>query len=425
MTTRTLGFGRSADGVATLGGRPLRDLLLEAGVPTPAYFYDLSGIRQRIERLEQAFGAAPHVSAYAIKANSAGSIVRTLLSAGAGIDAVSGGELELGLRLGAAPRKIVLSGVAKLDREIDRALSADILAIQAESPLELLRIEARARALGQVARVALRVNPSVSIDSHAHVATGHDKAKFGILARDLGSAFETLQRSQSLKLVGISTHVGSMLKGTDPYLESARVVCDVAQAALGRGHALEYVDFGGGYGIDYGPGELPEPATYVSASLRFLAERGLEKLMLVIEPGRSLVGPFGVLLARVVQEKHSGSGGDDERRWLMIDAGMNDLLRPALYQAVHRIEPLQALPGGRPHRVVGPVCESTDDFGEFSFDAAPELVVIRDAGAYGFTMASEYNGRALPAEVFVDDGKVVHVSPSPGVESWITRRLEA
>jgi len=425
MTTATHGFGRSPAGTATLGGRSLAELLAEAGVTTPAYFYDLSGIRARAQRLEAAFGKAPHLTAYAIKANSAGTIVRTLLAQGTGVDAVSGGELELARRLGAPARKIVLSGVAKSDREIDQALGADILAIQAESPPELLRIQARARALGVVARVALRVNPSVTIDSHSHVSTGHDKAKFGILRRDLGHAFATLQRSADLKLVGISTHVGSMLKETDPYLESASVVCEVAHEVLGQGHALEYVDFGGGYGIDYGPGALPEPAEYVQAALGFLAQRELGHLMLVVEPGRSLVGSFGVLVARVVQEKQSGSLPEEERRWLMIDAGMNDLMRPALYQAVHRIEPLSVPPGTKPHRVVGPVCESTDDFGEFGFDAVPEIVVIRDAGAYGFTMASEYNGRALPAEVFVDDGRVVHVSPSPGVENWIARRLQA
>jgi diaminopimelate decarboxylase len=424
MTT-THGFGRSAAGIATLGGRPIPYLLEEAGVTTPAYFYDLSAIRARIQRLEAAFGTAGHVVAYAVKANSAGSIVRTLLGAGAGIDAVSGGELELCQRLGAPARKIVLSGVAKLDREIDQAIGADILAIQAESVEELRRIDARAKALGRKARVAVRVNPAVEIDSHAHVSTGHDKAKFGILARDLGRAFEVLREAPALTLVGVSTHVGSMLKATAPYLESARAVCDVASVALTKGHALEYVNFGGGYGIDYGPGQLPDPSEYVAQALGYLKERDLSRLMLVIEPGRSMVGPFGVLVASVVQSKQSGTEPGAERRWLMVDAGMNDLLRPALYQAVHRIEPVHALPGGTPQRVVGPVCESTDDFGEFSLSGEPELVVIRDAGAYGFTMASEYNGRALPAEVFVDEGRVVHVSPSPGVESWISRRIGA
>jgi diaminopimelate decarboxylase len=425
MTTTTHGFGRSAQGIATLGGRPIPDLLAESGVVTPAYFYDLSGIRDRIQRLEAAFGQAPHLTAYAVKANSAGTIVRTLLEAGAGIDAVSGGELELCQRLGAPSRKIVLSGVAKLDVEIDSALRADILAIQAESVEEVARIDARAQAQGTTARVSLRINPSVEIDSHAHVSTGHDKAKFGILMRDLGPALDRVQHSRNLKLVGMSTHVGSMLKATDPYLESARAVCDAAREALTRGHALEYVDFGGGFGIDYGPGALPEPASYVTAALRYLAERDLGHLMLVVEPGRSIVGSFGILVASVVQEKLSARETAAERRFLMIDAGMNDLLRPALYQAVHRIEPLLTPPSGVAHRVVGPVCESTDDFGEFAFASSPEVVVIRDAGAYGFTMASEYNGRALPAEVFVDSGRIVHVSPSPGVESWIARRLRA
>jgi diaminopimelate decarboxylase len=414
------GFARR-DGRATLGGTPISDLLAEARVPTPAYLYDLGAIRRRVELLTEAFGSAPHLIAYAVKANSAGSIVRTVTRAGAGIDAVSGGELLLARRSGVEPRKIVLSGVAKRDDEIELALREDILAIQCESVGELSRIHQRASALGKRARVSLRINPSVQIDSHSHISTGHDAAKFGVARRDLASALETIeQHAPTLELVGISTHVGSMLKTPDSYVSSAEVVCDIASQVRERKHQLQYVDFGGGFGIDYGAAPTSAPHDFARAALKLLHERGLSDLMLVVEPGRSIVGPFGVLVARVVQHKQSG-----ERSWVMIDAGMNDLLRPALYGARHRIEPLDTLPGTVEHQVVGPVCESTDDFGFHALGDVPESVVIRDAGAYSFSMASEYNARPLPAEIFVDQGRVVHVNPSPGVESWLERRLRA
>jgi diaminopimelate decarboxylase len=417
---QTAGFGRR-QGRATLGGTPLADLLEQAGLPTPAYFYDLAAIRERVQLLDQAFGDRPHLIAYAVKANSAGSIVRTVAAAGGGIDAVSGGELRLARAAGVAARKIVLSGVAKRDDEIDLALNEDILAIQSESVGELSRIAARARALGRRARVSMRVNPSVEIDSHSHIATGHDAAKFGVARRDLADAYELLKREEAhLQLVGVSTHVGSMLRKPDAYLSSANVVCDIAEQALAQGHGLQYVDFGGGFGIDYGGAPAAPPHEFARVALELLKQRGLAELMLVVEPGRSIVGPFGVLVSRVVQHKQSGA-----RSWVMLDAGMNDLMRPALYGARHRIEPMESAPGTIEHQVVGPVCESTDDFGVHALGEVPTHVVIRDAGAYSFSMASEYNARPLPAEIFVDQGRIVHKSPSPGVDDWIARRLRA
>ncbi len=421
MNDKKRGFGRAPDGVATLSGTPVRTLLADAGVTTPAYLYDLSAIKERVEEIRGAFGSAPHLIAYAVKANSAGSIVRTITEAGAGIDAVSGGELRLARALNVPPRKIVLSGVAKRDDEIELALSEDILAIQAESLEELKRIVLIARRRGTPARVSLRLNPSVQIDSHAHISTGHDAAKFGIARTELDATFSFLQTEEKhLRLVGLSTHVGSMLRTPDAYIDSARVVCESAHRARGAGRPLEYVDFGGGFGIDYGGGPADPPQKFAQAALGLLKEQKLDDLTLVVEPGRSLVGSYGVLISRVLQEKKSG-----ERRWVMIDAGMNDLLRPALYQAMHRIEPIDEQPGDLVHRVVGPVCESTDDFGEHALGPIPEMVVIRDAGAYAFTMASEYNARPLPAEVFVREGKVVHANPSPGLDAWLAHRLKA
>jgi len=416
-----LGFRRDAQGAAHLGGARVSDLLARTSVGTPAYVYDLDGLGEAARALEASFGGARHLVAYAVKANSAGSVVRTLAREGVGADVVSGAELEVVLGAGILPSRVVMSGVAKADWELDLAVGRGLHAVQVESLEEIERLAARARGLGAVARVTLRINPSVEIDSHAGIATGHDEAKFGIALTDVGAAWDRIASAPELVGVGVSSHVGSMLLEADPYLRSARAACEAASAGIAKGHALEYVSFGGGFGIDYGGKPAPDPGLFVRGGLGLLREQGLSALELVIEPGRSLAGPFGVLVASVVQSKRSGT-----RRWIMIDAGMNDLLRPALYGAKHRIEPLEREPSEPNWRVVGPVCESSDDFGEHPLGAEPpKAVAVRDAGAYGFVMASEYNGRPLPAEVFVSGGTVTRVSESPGRAAWVKRRLDA
>jgi diaminopimelate decarboxylase len=416
-----LGFDRDPTGMALIGGLPLDQILAHPEVTTPAYVYDLGAVADVARNAVAAYGSRPGFIAYAVKANAAGSIVRTLVAEGTGADVVSGGELSLALGAGVDPDRVVMSGVAKTDAEIDLAIASGIRAIQVESVEEIERVAARAHALSKLARVALRINPGVEIDSHAHVATGHDEAKFGIPRSDLGAAWALVDKyTDVVECVGISAHVGSMLTETAPYLESARAVCDVARQRLATGARLSYVDFGGGFAIDYGGKPAPAPREFVATALDFLAREGLGNLGLVVEPGRSLVGSFGVLVAKVVGTKRGPS-----RRWLMMDAGMNDLLRPALYGAVHRIEPLDRRPSEPLWRVAGPVCESSDDFGEHPLgEPAPQRVVIRDAGAYGYSMASEYNGRALPCEVFVRGGAIVKVAASRGVSSWVKRRLE-
>jgi len=421
MADGELGFRRNAQGALTIAGTPLRDLLETARIGTPAYVYDLDGLSAGARALEASFGEAAHLTAYAVKANAAGTIVRALARAGTGADVVSGGELEVALGAGIEPGRIVMSGVAKADGELDQAIARDILAIQVESLEELERLAARARAVGRRARLGLRIKPGVMIDAHAHVATGHDAAKFGIAKALLGTAWARVDAHPELLAVGVSSHVGSMLNATAPYIEAAKVVSEVVRARIAGGHPLEYVDFGGGFGIDYGGAPAPAPGAFVTAALALLRAEGLSALKLVIEPGRSLVAPYGVLVARVVQTKV-----ESERRWAMLDAGMNDLIRPALYGAMHRIERLDTVPTEPEWRVVGPVCESSDDFGAHPLGAAPSgLVALRDAGAYGFVLASEYNGRPLPAEVFVSEGRITHVSMSPGRDAWVKRRLEA
>lgn len=416
------GFRRNAQGAACLGRATVRELVESADVGTPVYVYDLDAIRQTALSLKSALESTRHLVAYALKANSAGSVVRTLAEAGVGADVVSGGELALARAAGIPPERILMSGVAKTDRELDRAIGEGIFGIQAESVEELERLVARARALGRRARVSIRVNPGVEIDSHAHISTGHARAKFGVAVSDLPAAFARIDAApEALSGVGLSVHVGSMMTEPEPYRRAARGLAELARARRSTSAALEYVDFGGGIGVDYGKGAVVPPADFARVAREVTSELGLSDLTLVMEPGRCLVAPHGVLVARVIGEKRGASG-----RFLLLDAGMNDLLRPALYGAHHRIEPLDWEPGDEVARVVGPVCESADDFGAHPLgERVPELVVIRDTGAYGFTMASEYNARPLPAEVFVRDGRIVSVSRSPGEDAWVTRRLSA
>ncbi len=432
---------RDARGAATMGGLRLEDLLdLEdesttspTGTErprTPAYVYDVDAIVRAAQELSQGFEGAPHLVAYAVKANTAGPIVRALAGAGFGAEVVSRGELVVALGAGVPAELILFSGVAKTSREIDRAIGAGdrgILALQMESVEEIPRVAARARALGRKVRVSFRINPGIEADTHAHVATGHDEAKFGIAVADLPAAWEAIDAAKdAIELVGLGCHIGSQLTRTDEYLAGARVVLDLAAARRAEGKPpLAFLDLGGGYGINYGAGCPVKPADFARAAVRLVAERGFGGTRLVVEPGRALVAPYGVLCASVVMAKRSR--GEGARRWLMIDAGMNDLVRPALYGAKHRIEPVDALPaeGDAPsYRVVGPVCESSDDFGAHPFaDPLPRAVVLRDAGAYGFVMASEYNGRGLPAEIFLSGGRVLATHHSRDAAAWAASRL--
>ncbi len=418
---------RRSDGVLTLGSVSLADVARDPRAGTPTYVYDLDAIAAEAVDLREAFDDAPHLVAYAVKANSAGPIVKTLAAGGCGADVVSGAELTLALACGMTAARIVFSGVAKTDAELDLAIGvgdSGIKAIQVESVEELPRISARAAAAGRVARVSLRINPAVDIealDTHRHIATGHDEAKFGVPLTSVTDALGILASDRNLRLVGVGAHVGSQLTATDAYLASARALFTFAREVRAR-FELMFVDAGGGFGIDYGEGCAVRPADFMRSTRKLQREMGLDDLALYCEPGRSLVGAHGVLLARVIQRKIA-----EPRRWLMIDAGMNDLMRPALYQARHRIIPV--VDGGSParaYRVVGPVCESSDDFGVHDLpDGELPEVAILDAGAYGYSMASRYNGRALPAEVFLRGGKIVASTPRGSVDEWVQDRLRA
>jgi diaminopimelate decarboxylase len=418
---------RRPDGVLELGSVSLADVARDPRFGTPTYVYDLDGIAAEAAELKRAFDDAPHLVAYAVKANSAGPVVRVLAGAGCGADVVSGAELLLAVACGVPAARIVFSGVAKTDGELDLAIAvgdSGIGAIQVESVEELPRIAARAAAVGRVARISLRINPAVDVtalDTHSYIATGHDDAKFGIPLASVTDALGRIEGDRSLRLVGVGAHVGSQLTATDGYLASASALFTFAREVRAR-FELAFVDAGGGFGIDYGDGCPVRPADFMRLTRKLQREMGLDDLALYCEPGRSLVGAHGVLLASVIQRKIA-----EPRRWLMIDAGMNDLMRPALYQARHRIVPVvhtgEAM---RAYRVVGPVCESSDDFGVHDLpDGDLREVAILDAGAYGYSMASRYNGRALPAEVFLRGGRVATSTPRGSVDEWVQDRLRA
>ncbi|EYF04650.1 diaminopimelate decarboxylase [Chondromyces apiculatus] len=430
---------RNERGAALVGGVLLEDLFEPppggheaARFKTPAYVYDLDGLAASARDLAAGFGAAPHLVAYAMKACSGGPILRALRDAGCGATVVSGGELSVALAAGMAPEQIVFNGVAKQAWEIDLALSCGaqgILGLHLESVEEIALVQARARALGRTARVAFRVNPDIDADTHHKVATGHDEAKFGVPLEDLGAAWEEVMRAPEMRLVGLSCHIGSQLTRTAETLRSAELLLGVAAAREASGFRFEYLDFGGGFGVGYGWGGETPPAPRVFAEVlaQAVASSSFAGRRIVIEPGRCVVAEHGVLCAGVVLVKRTRASATP-RRWLVLDAGMNDLVRPAMYGAHHRVERMEAASDGagegEPFRVVGPVCESSDDFGEHVFGGAPpRRVVIRDAGAYGSTMASEYNGRPLPGEIFLRGGEVVAARKARTPEDWVALQM--
>ena len=422
---------RRSDNVLELGGLALVDVVHDVRVGTPAYVYDLDGMAAEARALREAFEGAPHLVAYAVKANSAGEVVRTFAAEGCGADVVSGAELLLALACGIEVDRVVFSGVAKTDAELDLAIGSGargIGAVQVESVEEVHRVAARPRAQGPAAPGSQPGNPGIDEDTlgtHSYIATGHDEAKFGVPLESVGDALAAvLAAKESLTLVGLTAHAGSQFTSTDAYLASARVLFGLVKEARPRFSSLSFVDTGGGFGIDYGAGCPVRPADFIRQTRALQREAGLGDLSLGCEPGRALVGAHGVLVATVLQRKVA----TPERRWLMIDAGMNDLMRPALYQARHRIVPL-VLPPEPPvgtFKVVGPVCESSDDFGPHVLpEASFAHVAILDAGAYGYSMASRYNGRPLPAEVFLRGGKVASVRARADMGEWVRDRLGA
>jgi diaminopimelate decarboxylase len=387
-------------------------------VGTPTYIYSSAHIEARHDELAQACAGHPTLLCYAVKANSSQAVLRTLARRGAGADIVSGGELARALAAGVPAAKIVFSGVGKLDAEIDAAISAGVRAINVESAEELERVAARARALGRVADVALRVNPDIDPDTHPYLATGLRESKFGVAMAEAGALALHAAASSGLRLIGMACHIGSQIADETPFLAAFDRLRGLIVGLRERGVTLQHLDLGGGLGIAYTRDEptLDVPAFGAAVTA---AARGLG-LDLVLEPGRYFVGNAGVLLTRVIGRKRG-----ETRSFAIVDAAMNDLIRPALYGAFHAIVPVDVAAAGRPPvraDIVGPVCESGDFLGTDRLLPWPEpgeLLAVLGAGAYGMAMASTYNTRALPAEVLVRGGEFAVTRPRRSIEALI------
>jgi diaminopimelate decarboxylase len=388
----------ATSGVA-FDGVPLADIAASEGTPT--YVYSAALVRERYRVLDAAFGGYPHAIHYALKANSTLAIVRLLRALGSAADANSIFEIEVARQAGFESRDLVFTGVGKSSAELECAVALDLKAINVESAGELARVEAIASRIGRVVRVAIRVNPDIDAQSHPHISTGMRSNKFGVPMDDARAVLASIEQRPSLKLVAIHVHVGSQVTKLDPLRRAAAFAARVSRELIERGVALEYVDLGGGLGVSYDGAAVPALAEYAEA---LLAEVRATGLPIVVEPGRSLIAPAGVLLARVVDVKPREGSGE----FAVIDAGMTELLRPAMYGAYHAIEPLAPRAGERrQYEIVGPVCESSDVVGrdrELPPLEVGDLVAIRDVGAYGAAMASNYNRRPTPAEVLVDAG---------------------
>lgn len=365
---------------------------------TPLYVYSRATLERHQDVFEEAFRGCDHLLCFAVKANPSLAVLNLLASRGAGADIVSGGELFRALRAGVDPERIVYSGVGKREDEMIRALTAGILMFNIESFSELAALDRVAGRMGVRAPISLRVNPDVDPGTHAYVATGLRRSKFGIPFEHVMEGYRRAGGMENIDVVGVDCHIGSQLTQLGPFVEAARRLLVLIGELRAAGFEIRYLDVGGGLGITYDEEAPPTPAEYGRALQDVLQG---QDLTIVLEPGRNLVGNAGVLLTRVLYTKRGS-----EKRFAIVDAGMSDLLRPALYGSHHSILPV--VKHQRPRAVfdvVGPICESADFLAqdrEMDEVRAGDLLVAMSAGAYGFSMASTYNSRPMPAEVLVD-----------------------
>lgn len=376
---------------------PLADIARREG--TPSYIYSRAAILDRFQAYDRAFGDVPHKVCYAVKANSNLSILKLLAEAGAGFDIVSGGELFRALQAGADPAGIIFSGVGKTSQEIDYALEHRIQSFNSESEPELALIDSLAARRGIQARVALRVNPDVDASTHPYISTGLREHKFGIHIGDAEGVYERARAHENLLLEGVSCHIGSQITDLAPMLEVFDKMIALVDRLRARGLPIRTLDLGGGLGVAYKPGDRSVSiCEFIHAMCERTAGHDLE---ILIEPGRSIVAEAGVLLTRVLYRKSNGN-----RQFIIVDAAMNDLIRPSLYHAHHEIVPLRKNAGPSIKAdVVGPVCESGDFLarGREMPNVLPgDLLAVCTAGAYGFVAASNYNSRPRPPEILVE-----------------------
>jgi diaminopimelate decarboxylase len=396
-------------GMLAAEGVALADIADRYG--TPCFVYSRAAVEDAYRQFDGAFGDAPHLVCYAVKANPNLALLNLLARLGSGFDIVSGGELARVIAAGADPRKIVFSGVGKTGAEMHRALELGIHCFNVESASELDHLDAAARHAGQRAPVSIRVNPDVDPGTHPYISTGLKENKFGVALDDALPLYRHAAGLAHVELRGIDMHIGSQIVELDPHLEAAAKVLALVDRLSAEGIRLEHVDFGGGIGIRYRDEETVDPHQYALAMRRLLGRRPLKMLF---EPGRLLVGNAGVLLTRVRYLKPGPS-----KNFAIVDAAMNDLLRPALYDAWHDVLPVMPRTGAEQlWQVVGPVCESADflAYDRMLALAEGDLLAVLSAGAYAMAMSSNYNSRARAAEVIVD-GETAHlVRPRETVE---------
>jgi diaminopimelate decarboxylase len=370
---------------------------------TPLYVYSAATIGARYRAIDEAFRGYPHSIHYALKANSTLGIARLLRGLGAAADANSGGEIDVALRAGFIPEQIVFTGVGKTPAELAQAIDLGVRTINAESEGELDRIDRLARERGTRVRVALRVNPDVDARSHPHISTGLKVNKFGVAADAVRDICRRFADREGLELVGLHTHVGSQITDLEPLKRAATTIVALARELRDDGITIDHLDLGGGLGVSYDGTKVPSAADHAAAVLPIVRDSGLA---LILEPGRNIVAPAGVLLTRVVDVKDRPDG----KAFVIVDAGMTELMRPMLYGAFHRIEPVICNSSSDEvvADVVGPLCESSDTLGKDRHLKRPQpgdLFAVLDAGAYGAVMASNYNRRTMPAEVLVDGAR--------------------
>ncbi len=381
-----------------LEGVSLKALAEEFG--TPLYIYSSSYIRDRIRAYRESFPES--LICYAVKANFNPYIVALVKEEGAGADIVSGGELFISLKAGIEPSRIVYAGVGKTVKELEYAISSDILMFNVESLMELEVLDELAGKLGKKARIAIRVNPDVDPKTHPYISTGMKKSKFGVDIKTAKKEYEHARKLKNLQVVGIHCHIGSQILDVSPYIEASQKVVELYYDLIKDGFDIQYLDLGGGLGIKYKPEQSnPEPSDLAEAILPVVKE---VKAKIILEPGRSVVGNAGILLTQVQFIKDKG-----HKHFVIVDAGMNDLIRPAMYEAYHHIVPVERK--DRPYiktDVVGPICETGDFLAldrELQAVERGEYLAVLSAGAYGFAMSSHYNVRPRACEVLVEKGK--------------------
>lgn len=376
---------------------PLGKIATEVG--TPAYIYSEQTLHRHVRVFDEAFQSVPHLICYAVKANSNINLLRRFAEWGTGFDIVSGGELFRVLRAGGSAEKVIFAGVGKTAEEIRYALDAGILFFNVESAAELELIHAIARDMQRRARVSIRANPDVDPRTHPYISTGMQKHKFGVSLPEARELYRTVRAFENIDVVGVQCHLGSQITEMGPFEEALTSLRQFVLELKGDGMNLQYLDFGGGLGIAYNAEEPPSPAVYGTAVAKATKDLGVT---IVLEPGRVIVGNAGVLLTRVLLKKNQGA-----KKFLVVDAGMNDLIRPALYGSHHQLWPVRGQTGNDSREtvdVVGPVCESADFIAkerEMAVLAPGELLAVMSAGAYGFSLSSNYNSRPRAAEVLV------------------------